>query len=306
MALPKNRFRHWITCQSFLSLMGIWSLAYILIGAMFATLYNLYPEPSISGGTPPRYFLDFLHFSFTTQATVGYGDYYPVSILARFTAALQGIVGTALAGLILGIATFKLIKRGSPVSFPEQLVYDPKEHTFWFRFVHYDADSVRDLRVLVTIFHHSPGWRYDTAMNHVAIDYHYYALFSSAHLVALRTISNKGEHTHEVSSQDTEIVLSPLSCNSSMTIRISLAGYFNTTGDTFFAHKDYSMAEVVCGRYDDVDNFYISKLSLKKKARYIEYRFNKILRSSDKDCLQCPFLPKCPLDPAPTVREQRA
>ena len=143
-------------------------------------------------------------------------------------------------------------------------------------------------------------------MNNVAIDYHYYALFLPAHLVALRTISNNGEHKEEVSSQDTEIVLSPLTCNSSTTIRISLVGYFNTTGDAFFIHKDYSMIKIVCGRYDDVDNFYISKFSLQKKARYIEYRFNKIFRSSDKDCRQCPFLPKCPLDPAPTVREEWA
>jgi hypothetical protein len=82
---------------------------YLLIGFTWASLYrivfSLQPEAfSVSetllastGRSQP----DFVYFSFITLLTVGYGDFAPISGIARSLAMLEGIVGVLYIGVFI-------------------------------------------------------------------------------------------------------------------------------------------------------------------------------------------------------------
>ena len=53
---------------------------YVLSGLFFAILYKITPLGIDCSGTQPVRALECIYFSFTTQATVGYGDFVPCGI----------------------------------------------------------------------------------------------------------------------------------------------------------------------------------------------------------------------------------
>ena len=86
-------------------LMGA-ACAYMLIGLVFATLYQLVerfrpgsfdvpPEIKLESGTP------FLYFSYTTLTTLGYGDITPKRPLAESLSVLQAITGTLFIAILM-------------------------------------------------------------------------------------------------------------------------------------------------------------------------------------------------------------
>jgi voltage-gated potassium channel Kch len=67
-------------------------VAYFLVGILWFEIYriiNCFDSTSFSTNQD----FEFLYFSFTTLATVGYGDIVPLSKLAKILANLEGIVG---------------------------------------------------------------------------------------------------------------------------------------------------------------------------------------------------------------------
>jgi len=70
-------------------LMGIlWALAYVLVA-------QLVPESFSLGGKPDRTMagMEAVYFSFVTLCTVGYGDIFPISDVARMLAILEAMSG---------------------------------------------------------------------------------------------------------------------------------------------------------------------------------------------------------------------
>lgn len=307
---PYNRIRLWITQQPFHRLLLYWAIIYVSLGILLALVYRALPGEVVSGGTgSPKTFIDFLHFSLTTQATVGYGDFYPVSQLARLIAAAQALLGTTLNAIILGVTTYKFIKHTSPVAFPSVLVYDPERHTFWFRFINWDADDVREVKLLVTAFQPNPRFEgaYDTVVSTVDIDYSEARWVPSVHLFSLRTKSNKGEHKHEIGgaeNREEHLQISPLNVSEGTIIRLDLSGYFHTTGDAFFINKDYHLSDISCGQYEGVDNVALLSLPKKERVKHINQRFNNIVGTSNETCKRCTFHNKCLFNVALRLRSK--
>lgn len=77
---------------------------YLLLGLSWAvfydSVYTLNPS-AFDGISPSQYQADFLHFSFTTLTTVGYGDITPVTAFARIAANLQAIVGVMYPSILI-------------------------------------------------------------------------------------------------------------------------------------------------------------------------------------------------------------
>lgn len=296
-------FRFWLAQQSFLTILLLWAALYISAGVFFALAYWLHPMESLKASTKdPTRFIDFLHFSFTAQATVGYGDYFPVTTTARLTAGLQALVGTALNALLLGITTYKLLKYTTPLSFPDVLVYDPIQHTFWFRFMNHSADGLCEVVCHVSAINFRPAGGYDRSSSEIAIDYDYSDWLPSARLSALRTKTNAGRHNGEVGEITRDLCLSPLNVSKITTIRLYLKGHFRTTGDFFFADKEYSLNSIRCGAFDRVDNASIMDLSMKRKRQFIGERFERVFQTPREACLSCCFHKTCLLDVATRLR----
>lgn len=77
---------------------------YLLLGLAWATFYDaLYGVTSsaFSGISPSQYQADFLHFSFVTLTTVGYGEILPVTTLARVSADLEAIAGVMYPAILI-------------------------------------------------------------------------------------------------------------------------------------------------------------------------------------------------------------
>lgn len=69
---------------------------YFLLGFFWAAAYNIvqiFDPDSFSSAAKTVKQADLLHFSFTTLATVGYGDIVPASKVARVLANLEGMTG---------------------------------------------------------------------------------------------------------------------------------------------------------------------------------------------------------------------
>jgi hypothetical protein len=306
---PCYKFRLWVTRQSFPSLLVCWTGAYLFAGFAFAGIYALLPQPPIKDATRATPdLLDILHFSFVTQATVGYGDWTPV-LWARLVADGQAFFGIAMNAVLLGMAVYKFTKRTQPLKFPSVLVYDPNVHKFWFRFWNTDADNLRNVQLKVTVFAHSSnGTSYDTISSMVVVDYEEARFVPSVHLFALRTATNTGEHIGAIGElyDKIKLYLCPLHLKPGVTIRLDVSGYFETTGDAFFANKDYGLADVRCGTYCDVDNFAIAHLPIRERSASIAQRLDRTDSTSRDSCAKCHFHQQCPLDVASRSRDAPA
>ena len=303
MAIPRNKFRHWLTGNSFFRLIAYWIAIYLSLGFLFALVYWGFPSGAVkSGDRNISDYLEFLYFSFPTQATVGYGDIAPSIHLSRFTTAFQSMLGTALTGLIIGVATFKLVKRSSPFEFPDVLVYDPEHELFWFRFVHYDSDLVRDVKVNVTTYYYEPCINYDVVARSVLIDYDYYDVVPVGRLMALMTKSVKNLDHVDLDKAESKTRIFPCNIKKDSILRIDLSGFFHTTGDAIFTHKDYTIDNIRCGKFKSVDNKDIDNLSVKEKNKYIMDKFNAVISTKKFSCINCRFHECCILDIACAIK----
>ncbi|GAB4378603.1 MAG: hypothetical protein Kow00121_30930 [Elainellaceae cyanobacterium] len=81
--------------------------AYLLMGIAWAALYNVvygldsYAFNGISSLHHQADSADFLHFSFITLTTVGYGDIEPVNLFARTFADLEAIAGVMYSSILI-------------------------------------------------------------------------------------------------------------------------------------------------------------------------------------------------------------
>ena len=279
---------------------------YLFFGLFFAVIYCLLPDSSFNDSIS---IFGTIHFSFTTQATVGYGDIYPLSNLARIISWAQGIIGTALAGLILGIATVKLLKAEITIHFPTVLVYDPDidKHSFGFRFYHEDSDSLRDVAISVTIYDTTitDNGRYDTAASKVALDYYMLDFIEAGHLMAPRTKNNDGTHKEDIGYSSDRIIISPKNLNKNVFIRLYLTCNFVTTGDTYYAFKDYRFDSIKCGSFSNINinKMLKEKWTIKKRMRYIKSKLNSFQETNETICIKCSFFQECPLEPAALIRK---
>jgi len=84
--------------------------AYILIAVLWANLHGVtqyfHPGAYAFGGTPQAFGMpELIYFSFTTLATVGYGDITPALIQSRYLTVLEMIVGVMFVAILIARLT---------------------------------------------------------------------------------------------------------------------------------------------------------------------------------------------------------
>jgi hypothetical protein len=84
--------------------------AYILIAILWANLHGVtqyfYPGAYAFGGTPKALDMaELIYFSFTTLATVGFGDITPTLVHARFLTILEMITGVMYVAILIARLT---------------------------------------------------------------------------------------------------------------------------------------------------------------------------------------------------------
>lgn len=256
---PTSRWRLWVTQRSLGPLLLMWLVLYLALGFVFAALYEV-PDCGVTrpGSGCETQFWSLVYFSFTTQSTMGYGDYLPKGY-GRLLSVAQGFFGLTLNALVLGVVVFKALKRSNPLISSSYLVYELEMHKFWFRFANVDADQLREVDIHIQ-FAQFAGVEnvqtdYDTQSNDVEVDLKHFNALPKLRLFAIRSKSNQGK-TPVPGGDFHSLVLSPVHFSGSPIkyLEMTIRGYFESTGDIFFHSKNYVLKDVRCGRFDDVDN----------------------------------------------------
>lgn len=94
--------------------------AYVAVAIIFSALYRLleHSNPKSFSACFGSWF-DAIYFSFVTITTVGYGDIYPVTLLARVMVILEVLIGVLLLVIMLATAI--------SISFHESTAISPNE-----------------------------------------------------------------------------------------------------------------------------------------------------------------------------------
>lgn len=86
-----------------------WGLIYILLIPIFAIIYLLLPDNSffqLKNSFDCRSLLECLYFSTITITTLGFGDFYPTTAIARVFVMTETILGMVVIGLFLNSVAF--------------------------------------------------------------------------------------------------------------------------------------------------------------------------------------------------------
>ena len=83
---------------------------YLLLAVMWALLHGVlqyfYPGAYAFGGTPKTLGMDeLLYFSFTSLATVGFGDITPALIQSRFLTIMEAVAGVMYVAILIARLT---------------------------------------------------------------------------------------------------------------------------------------------------------------------------------------------------------
>jgi len=88
---------------------------YLLLGLLFGALFLLVNDigsaPFFAGHSESVRSGDFIYFSFTTQTTVGFGDFVPGTDIGRALAACQAVVGQMYLVTVVAVVISQLGKR---------------------------------------------------------------------------------------------------------------------------------------------------------------------------------------------------
>ena len=128
---------------------------FILINAVFASLFILIGIEQLNGVPKGNFISDFLYaffFSVQTFTTVGYGGINPVGISANFIASLCASIGLVAFALITGLFFARFSKPRSHISFSKKALltaYKEDGHCFQFRIVNTRSHKIIDLEATV-------------------------------------------------------------------------------------------------------------------------------------------------------------
>ncbi len=167
---------------------------------------------------------------------------------------------------------------GKGIKFPQHCCYDPKKHTFVFRFLN---ESEHDLiRVMITVdLARWPSDREDDFITRkayeVSIDGVPNAHVTPGLLFALRSLSNGGKIKRSPKLKNTGNKLTPPELRDTDSLILRIDGISQTTGKPFLAECEYPFEKIKCGIYQRAD----------KHPELIE----SVISTPEQDCFTCAF-----------------
>lgn len=126
---PFKDMYHWLMTASWPMMFFSVSVVFLFANFIFAILYSL-----IDGLSAPCTFLGYFFFSVHTIATVGYGNIFPVSLLANVLVTLEIMLGLFMAALMTGIVFSKFSKPTAKVEFSRLAVVSQRNGMKSFNF----------------------------------------------------------------------------------------------------------------------------------------------------------------------------
>ena len=286
-----DRFINWALRTDRRTLVICFVAAYLGGALLFALLYRFLVPGDIRPS--PGTFQDYLLFSFATQATAGYGDYYAVGI-AGWLATFQGFLGVTLIPSLVALVVFRLLRPHDRIRFPKSCCYDPQKDTFVFRFLNDEGgDGLIGASVRVHL-HRSPPPTEDGLITRQAYRLALQeetegALIPSPWLSAYRSLppEDKCQPAGDLHPRDNRLLVAHLREGDFFTLGVS--GTLAASGTQVLPWCKYGLQLIQCGLFVEADNDF-SKL-------------NDVKPTTEEYCRTCRWLSHgCALGLAKRVR----
>lgn len=298
---PRGAFLHWLIRQSGLKVLALFVLFYCWIGVIFAAVYFLMLKPfaQVEAYAPwPQAVEDCLHFSFVTQATVGYGDLTPLGG-ARLLCGLQAVTGLVLNALGLGILLLKVTNRPPRWKFAAHLSYDPKLHQLVAWVWNQDARTFFDATATLIVARALPqGGTARIRRTKIELQAGPPSIWRPGRTSLVRTISALPD-AQILARTGKPNVIGPLTLEPNDRIYVVYSGSSDDSGAIVWKEYVYSLADIRCGRRHNV--LPVGKLDT--AWRECDYdNFGRVFPTPDEDCRACELHNRCTLDVATRIR----
>jgi inward rectifier potassium channel len=132
--------------------LGLILLAYILVNAVFATIYYAMGPSALNGASADRFF-QCIFFSAQTLTTVGFGALSPASKTANIVAALEALCGLLGFAVATGLLFGRVSRPSARIGFSEHALISPYQDitSFQFRMVNRRANTLIEPEVTLMV-----------------------------------------------------------------------------------------------------------------------------------------------------------
>lgn len=303
-----------LTRRRFSLLLALFVLTYVASALGFSFLYRgplhnqLKPTFLASSDTD---WWDSLHFSFTTQATVGYGDYRPIGI-ARLVAAAQALWGITLNAIFLGVVINQFYRPRGRLAIVPRCCFDPASARYYFRILNRHSQQIINAFVVVdalrelseeddpVIRHKFQLWKLHLLPQPTFID--------AGLLYGVCTIPVRTAWEASVTSENEIEPIPPDELMETDVVRMRVNGELEHAGAPIVARKAFRLSEISCGRFAPVVSTpfafgswwaysrpLLPQLMMRDLGRFEE--------TQENHCQACRFHSGCRLSLAIRVRE---
>jgi inward rectifier potassium channel len=148
---------HYFLTMSWTKFLGWIIGAYIIVNALFATVYVLLGSAALHGGKHD--FASAFFFSIHTLATIGYGNVSPVSFAANVVVAVESLVGLIGFAIVYGFVFARFARPTACIRFSAKAVIAPYKdgRAFMFRIVNQRESQIVNLGATVLLSRRKKG-----------------------------------------------------------------------------------------------------------------------------------------------------
>ena len=138
--------------------LGIVTLVYVGMNALFAALYLLCGPGALGGLSVEQMggrFLRAFFFSVETYATIGYGNIYPASVAANWLMTVESIISILAVALLTGLVFARFARPTAALLFSDVAVIAPYQGKsgFMFRITNARSNQLMELEAKVQFTH---------------------------------------------------------------------------------------------------------------------------------------------------------
>ncbi|MGC1307937.1 MAG: ion channel [Phormidesmis sp.] len=144
---------HLLLTMPWPTFIGLTSLLYLLVNALFAFAYSLGGGIATVGENEPQYFLELFFFSVQTMASIGYGAMYPDSLYAHWLVVIESLVGLFFIATTTGLVFARFSLPTARILFSNVAVIAPFNGvpTLMFRAANKRKNYILEAQLWVTL-----------------------------------------------------------------------------------------------------------------------------------------------------------
>ncbi|PZO20225.1 MAG: ATP-sensitive inward rectifier potassium channel 10 [Leptolyngbya foveolarum] len=144
---------HLLVTMPWSTFVGLTSLFYLSINALFALAYSLGNGIATVGENNPQYFQELFFFSVQTMASIGYGEMYPTNLYSHWLVVIESLVGLFFIAATTGLVFARFSLPTARILFSEVAVIAPFNGvpTLMFRTANKRKNYILEAQLWVTL-----------------------------------------------------------------------------------------------------------------------------------------------------------